>query len=95
MPGVGPMQLPDFNGSVWDPLEILSFAAARTSRIRLGTSVVDALFHNPFILALRLVTLDRLSEKAGCSLASARAGGAGVRGCRRPDSAPRCWLVLY
>ena len=45
----------------YDPLETLSFVAATTSRIRLGTSVVDALLHPPVVLARRFATLDRLS----------------------------------
>ncbi|GAA1552631.1 LLM class F420-dependent oxidoreductase [Kribbella sancticallisti] len=61
MLGVGPMPLPDFNGSVYDPLETLSYVAAKTSRIRLGTSVLDALFHPPLVLARRLSTVDQLS----------------------------------
>src|SRR5439155_10385200 len=35
--------------------------AARTERIELGTSVLDALFHSPVVLARRIATLDRLS----------------------------------
>lgn len=57
-PGHG---IPDSYASVYDPLETLSYAAARTSRIRLGTSVLDALFHPPVVLARRIATLDRLS----------------------------------
>jgi hypothetical protein len=34
----------------------------RTSRITLGTSVLDALFQSPIILARRLATLDRFSD---------------------------------
>ncbi len=45
-----------------DPLETLSFLAANTNKISLGTSVLDMLFHNPVILARRLATLDVLSE---------------------------------
>ncbi|MFB4281269.1 MULTISPECIES: TIGR03619 family F420-dependent LLM class oxidoreductase [unclassified Nonomuraea] len=56
-----PVPLPDHSGSVYDPLETLAYVAGRTSTIRLGTSVVDALFHNPVVLAKRLATLDRLS----------------------------------
>jgi probable F420-dependent oxidoreductase len=61
MIGVGPVPLPEFNGSVYDPLETLGYVAARTSRIGLGTSVLDTLFHSPVVLARRLATLDRLS----------------------------------
>jgi len=53
--------LPDAYNSVFAPLEVLAFAAARTSRITLGTSIVVALLHNPADLARRFATLDRLS----------------------------------
>jgi len=45
----------------YDPLETLTFVAAKTERIKLGTSVLDALFHAPVTLARRLATLDQLS----------------------------------
>jgi probable F420-dependent oxidoreductase len=61
MIGVGPMPLPESSASVYDPLETLSYVAARTSRILLGTSVLNALFHSPIVLARRLATLDQLS----------------------------------
>lgn len=60
-PGGPVMDPPESFGSVYDPLETLSYVAARTSRIRLGTSVLDALFQSPVVLARRLATLDRLS----------------------------------
>lgn len=44
-----------------DPLETLTFAAAHTSRIALGTSVLDIPYYNPVMLARRLTTLDVLS----------------------------------
>jgi probable F420-dependent oxidoreductase len=44
-----------------DPLEWLSFVAARTERIRLGTSVMIASQHNSVVLAKRVATLDALS----------------------------------
>jgi probable F420-dependent oxidoreductase len=47
---------------VFDPLETLTYVAANTDRITLGTSVIDMLFHNPVILARRFATLDVLSE---------------------------------
>ena len=45
-----------------DPLEWLSFAAAVTERVRLGTSVVVASQHSAAILAKRVATLDALSN---------------------------------
>jgi hypothetical protein len=44
--------------------------AALTQRIRLGTSVIDALYHSPVVLGRRLATLDRgrhLTGTAGIS----------------------------
>jgi probable F420-dependent oxidoreductase len=61
-PGGPVMEAPEGFGSVYDPIETLAWVAARTSRITLGTSVLDALFHSPVILARRLATLDRLSD---------------------------------
>lgn len=46
---------------VFDPLETLTFVAAKTNKITLGTSVIDILFHNPVVLARRFATLDVLS----------------------------------
>jgi probable F420-dependent oxidoreductase len=60
-PGGPVMEAPEDFATVYDPIETLSFVAARTSRISLGTSVVDALFQSPVILARRLATLDRFS----------------------------------
>ena len=45
-----------------DPLETLTFAAAHTKRVGLGTSVIDMLYYNPVMLARRLSTLDVLSN---------------------------------
>jgi probable F420-dependent oxidoreductase len=45
-----------------DPLETLTYIAAKTNKIILGTSVIDMLFHNPIILSKRFATLDILSE---------------------------------
>ncbi|HEX4812376.1 MAG TPA: TIGR03619 family F420-dependent LLM class oxidoreductase [Nonomuraea sp.] len=53
--------LPDAYGSVYDPLETLAYLAAGTSRVKLGTSILVSLLHNPVVLARRLATLDRLS----------------------------------
>jgi probable F420-dependent oxidoreductase len=46
---------------IFDPLETLTFVSSRTKRIKLGTSVLDMLFHNPIILSKRFATLDVLS----------------------------------
>jgi len=45
----------------WDPLATLGFLAARTTRIRLATSVVVLGYHHPLAIAKRYGTLDRLS----------------------------------
>lgn len=52
---------PDAFKSILDPIDILTFAAAHTSRVRLGTSVIDMPYYNPVTLARRLTTLDVLS----------------------------------
>lgn len=61
-PGTPTQPLPDYYASVLDPLETLTFAAALTERVRLGTSVINDLFHPPVVLAKRLATFDRLSD---------------------------------
>jgi len=53
--------LPEAYKHVLDPLETLTFAAAHTRRIAVGTSVLDMPYYNPVILARRLTTLDVLS----------------------------------
>ena len=60
-PGGPVMEAPQDFGAVYDPIETLTYVAARTTRITLGTSVLDALFQSPVLLARRLATLDRLS----------------------------------
>ncbi len=44
-----------------DPLETLTFAAAQTRRVALGTSVLNLPWYNPVLLARQLTTLDVLS----------------------------------
>jgi probable F420-dependent oxidoreductase len=53
---------PEIFATVYDPIEMLTYVAARTRKIKLGTSVIDALFQNPVTLARRFATLDRLSR---------------------------------
>jgi probable F420-dependent oxidoreductase len=54
--------LPTEYQNVLDPLVTLSYVAANTDRIAVGTSVIDMLFHNPVILARSFATLDILSQ---------------------------------
>jgi probable F420-dependent oxidoreductase len=44
-----------------DPLEWLSFVAACTERLRLGTAVLVLTLHQPAVVAKRVATLDNLS----------------------------------
>jgi len=53
--------LPDPYKTVLDPLSALTYVAAYTSRVRLGTSILDIPFYNPVVLARQLTTLDVLS----------------------------------
>jgi len=53
--------LPDFYKDVFEPVETLTWVAAHTRKIRLGTSVLNMPFHNPALLARRLTTLDVFS----------------------------------
>jgi alkanesulfonate monooxygenase SsuD/methylene tetrahydromethanopterin reductase-like flavin-dependent oxidoreductase (luciferase family) len=57
------MDAPEAFGIAYDPIETLAYVAAQTSRITLGTSVLDARFQSPIILACRLATLDRFSDR--------------------------------
>ena len=45
-----------------DPLDALTFVAGQTSRVRLGTSVLNVPWYNPLLLARRLTSLDVLSR---------------------------------
>ena len=58
---VGDGTLPELYKNVLDPLETLTFVAAHTTKIGLGTSVLNIPFYNPTLLARRLSTLDVLS----------------------------------
>ena len=54
--------LPEEYKYTLDPLDTLTFAAAHTSKIKLGTSVLDIPYYNPILLARRLSTIDILSK---------------------------------
>src|SRR6202050_2586228 len=49
--------------SVLDPMVALGYAAARTSRIRLGVAVVKMPFVSPAYLAKQATTVDVLSDR--------------------------------
>ncbi len=48
--------------NVFDPIETLTFVAAHTRNVRLGTSALVLPYHQPVQLARRLATLDVLSD---------------------------------
>ena len=49
------------SGPYHDALTVLTWAAASTSRVELGTSVLVISYLNPFVLAKAIATLDQLS----------------------------------
>jgi len=55
-------KLPPQFEHVIDPLEVLAFAAAHTSKIMLGTSVMNLPYYNPVLLARQLTAIDVLSK---------------------------------
>jgi probable F420-dependent oxidoreductase len=65
-PGTPDGHLPEIYKQVLDPLDALTYVAAQTKKIRLGTSVLDMPYHNPVVLARRLTTLDVLSHGRLC-----------------------------
>jgi probable F420-dependent oxidoreductase len=46
----------------WEPLTVIGYVAGRTSRLRLGTSVLILPYRNPVVTAKMLATLDVLSN---------------------------------
>ena len=54
-------KLPETYQSVLDPIETLTFVAAHTTNIQLGTSVLVLPYHSPIQLARRIASLDVLS----------------------------------
>ena len=65
-------RLPETYQSVLDPIETLTFVAAHTTKVQLGTSVLVLPYHSPIDLARRLASLDVLSK--GRVLAGVGAG---------------------
>ena len=66
-------------GNTYDPLVVLSYVAACTNGIRLGTSVLIMPYRNPVATAKMMATLDQMSE--GRVIAGVGAGwnAAGLR----------------
>ncbi|SFQ35801.1 probable F420-dependent oxidoreductase, Rv2161c family [Amycolatopsis arida] len=58
---IGALELPS-SLPYLDPLDCLSFVAAATCRLLLGTAVLVLPYHHPVILAKRLATIDVLSR---------------------------------
>ena len=100
---IGPMELPS-SLPYGDPLGCLSFVAAGTRRILLGTGVLLLPYHHPVVLAKRLATVDVLSGGrlrlltvgVGALPGEARAVGVGfaTRG-RRADEAIDVLRLLW
>ena len=60
-PGTPDGRLPKEMQVVYDPLTVLTFVAASTQKVQLGTSVLVAMYRNPVIMAKIGATLDQLS----------------------------------
>jgi probable F420-dependent oxidoreductase len=85
-PGTPDGKWPDVFRRMLDPLDTLTFVAAQTKKIGLGTSVLDIPYYNPAMLARRLTTIDYLSNGRlrvglglGWSLDEMEATGADVK----------------
>lgn len=62
-------KLPAYYQRILDPLATLSFVAAHTSRIGLGTCILDIPFYNPVVVGRTLTSIDVLSGgrlQVGC-----------------------------
>jgi probable F420-dependent oxidoreductase len=55
-------QWPEYFKNILDPLTTLAFIAANTSKVKLGSCIIDMVFHNPVTLAKEFTTIDILSE---------------------------------
>jgi len=53
---------PEYFKNNLDPLTTLSFIVANTAKVKLGTCIIDMLFHNPVTLAKEFTAIDILSE---------------------------------
>jgi alkanesulfonate monooxygenase SsuD/methylene tetrahydromethanopterin reductase-like flavin-dependent oxidoreductase (luciferase family) len=48
--------------TAFDPLDVLAYVAGNTTKISLGTSIVNMFFYTPIMLAKSYATLDVLSQ---------------------------------
>src|SRR5215468_5265951 len=62
-PGSPNGSLPTEYQTAFDPLDVLTYVAANTSKISLGTCVVDMFFYTPVMLAKRYATLYSITRK--------------------------------
>jgi probable F420-dependent oxidoreductase len=60
-PGNPRGELPTVMQNTYDPLTVLTFVAAHTQKVRLGTSVLVASYRSPIVVAKMVATLDVLS----------------------------------
>ena len=67
----------------WDPVLTLTWAAACTSRVGLGTSVLVLPMRHPLPLAKELATLQNLSGRPADPRRRRRLAGSRIRGARR------------
>ena len=51
-----------FGASFWEPLTVLSYVAAVTKTVKLGTSVIIVPYRDPLVTAKTIATLDQLSH---------------------------------
>ncbi len=61
-PAAADGKLPEQSKTIVDPLETLAFVAAHTSRIKLGTSVMNLPYYNPVLITRQLTAIDVLSK---------------------------------
>jgi probable F420-dependent oxidoreductase len=102
-PGLPGGPWPAYFERVADPLVALGYVAAVTSRIRLGTAVVNLPYYAPVLLAKQLATLDlvsggRLTVGAGLGWSEDEYAATGVpfrRRGRRMDECLRCLKLVW
>ena len=81
-------KIPEHYAHFPEPFVVLAMAAATTTKLRIGTSVLLVPEHNPIATAKRIATLDRLSHGRFQSLAWVPDGCA-----RRPKCSARIFLI--